>query len=162
MSNRPPIVLLLSLCIVASSLFAESLYVQSNKARILSEPAFNAPILLTVEKGTELKLLESQKRWAKVQWGDSEGWVSTLLVKRDPPIEKISVIGSDEVTIEGTTRRRASEVATAGATRGLNDSEDISGDLFSDYEELNMMESLFIDSEIVFDFSADINMEIGN
>jgi hypothetical protein len=137
--------------------WADVVYVHSTQARILSTPAFNADVLSTVEQGSELLLLEQNKRWVKIQFQETQGWVSTLLVKSEPPIEKVRVIGSEDLTIEGTTRRRASEVATAGATRGLNDSEDAtSTGLLSDYPALFEMESIDIEANEIDSFAEKI------
>lgn len=135
---------------------AESLFVHSAKAPLLEQPLFQSETLLVLQTGAEVVLLEKQNRWLKVEYQQQQGWVSALLVKNHPPLEKARLIGSDAVTLEGQARRRASAVATAGATRGLSQGEGTTG-LASDYEELIAMESLVIPDQIMADFAYELS-----
>ena len=78
---KQPMVWLLAALALSPLVAAESLYVHSAKASLLAAPKFNADILVSVEKGAELVLIEQQKRWFLVQFDDQTGWVSSLLVK---------------------------------------------------------------------------------
>lgn len=158
---KQPMVWLLAALALSPLVAAESLYVHSAKASLLAAPKFNADILVSVEKGAELVLIEQQKRWFLVQFDDQTGWVSSLLVKSEPPLDKVSVIGSDAVEITGQTRSRASEVSTAGATRGLTESDASTDDGVSDYNELVEMEGISVPGEEIIEFADAIVRENG-
>ena len=145
----------LCLCVPISS-WASSVYVHSTKARLMTEPSFGATIVLTLAKGDELEMLEAEQRWAKVRINGQEGWISTLLIKEQPPMDIISVIGAEDISIKGEARLRASDVATAGATRGLTEGEALTGDENSDYEELLELEQQQISADEVEQFSQSI------
>ena len=149
------VLIALCLCLPLVS-WASSVYVHSAKARLMAEPNFGATIVVTLAKGDELELLEAQQRWAKVRLKDQEGWISTLLIKEQPPLDLISVIGSEAISLEGEARLRASDVATAGATRGLTEGEALTGDEVSDYDELLELEQQQVSDEEVQDFSESI------
>lgn len=150
--------LLWPVLLLISTAMAETVYVHSAKAPLFLEPAFNAERLMVLTKGDALELIESEKRWVQVEVDGQRGWVSALLVKADPPLDQVNLIGSEEVTLEGEARRRASAVATAGATRGLTDSEDPNG-ISSDYRELTEMESLSISIDDLDAFAAELSEE---
>jgi hypothetical protein len=122
----------------------------------MAEPNFGATIVVTLAKGDELELLEARQRWAKVRLKAQEGWISTLLIKEQPPLEVISVIGSEAISLEGEARLRASDVATAGATRGLTEGEALTDDKASDFDELLELEQQQISDEEVQEFSESI------
>ena len=135
--------LLVSVQILLNTALADSLYVKSEKAKILTEPTFKGALVLEVTRGTELELLSVQKSWNQINFNNQTGWISSLLVSATPPIDKITHIGADDSAVTGEVRRRASAVATAGATRGLVASEE-SGTMTSDYAELAIMELLTV------------------
>ncbi len=130
---------------------------QSTKAKLLATPAFNGTTVTLLEKGAELQFIEEQKRWVKVAFDDHEGWVSVLFVKSTPPLDKLKVISSEAVTLEGDARKRASAVATAGASRGLTDGEDGTDQLQSDYDELELMESVTLSPSDLDEFGSPLN-----
>lgn len=97
------------------------LYIQSAKAKLMTEPSFSATVVTELERGTELIALKSQKRWLKVQAGEQRGWISSFLLSGNPPLKKVTVLsGEKKKGIEDGARRRASAVTTAGAVRGLS------------------------------------------
>ncbi|WP_320826697.1 SH3 domain-containing protein [Reinekea sp.] len=149
------VLIALCLCLPVVS-WASSVYVHSIKARLMAEPNFGATIVVTLAKGDELELLEARQRWAKVRLKAQEGWISTLLIKEQPPLEVISVIGSEAISLEGEARLRASDVATAGATRGLTEGEALTDDKASDFDELLELEQQQISDEEVQEFSESI------
>ena len=145
----------LCLTITAQTVSAELLYVQSEKAKLLTEPSFKGQPVLEVLRGTELQLLTKNNAWMQVSSGSTTGWISSMLVADKPPIAKITHIGSDDSAVTGEVRVRASAVATAGATRGLT-AEEADENLNSDYNELQKMEELEISPEEVDEFSETI------
>ena len=94
-------------------------YVLSKQANILLRPEFGSPILITVKRGTKLELKEGHGNWVMVRTGQVRGWVPQLLVDENPPAPKPSKLEALDGTFVQSTRRRASEVTAAGATRGL-------------------------------------------
>lgn len=100
---------------------AASVYVKSLKAKLFAEPRFDAQLVVEAEKGQELLLMEKGERWFKVGLTTRQGWVSALLVSAEPPKGKASILGEDAEDISGKSRRRASAIATAGASRGLTE-----------------------------------------
>jgi hypothetical protein len=143
------------LWLALNSVHAETFFVHSAKAPLFESAAFNSPRLQTLVKGDEVTILELQKRWVNVQFGDQQGWVPALLVNAEPPIDKVNLVGSDSITIEGEARRRASAVATAGATRGLAEGDGAQG-LASDYSELQLMEGIDVTDAQIDAFSAEL------
>lgn len=97
-------------------------YVQSTKAKIMKEPSFKSAELGTAKKGDKLKLLEKGDGWFRVSAATVEGWVNGLCVSDSPPLNKQGII-NDDTDIAGSSRRRASAVASAAASRGLTDAE---------------------------------------
>ncbi|MEJ2044137.1 MAG: SH3 domain-containing protein [Reinekea sp.] len=148
---------LIGLNCLITSVMAETLYVNSDKAPLMEAPAFNSAGILMLRKGDEVTLLDSTKHWLKVDVNNQhQGWVSALLLKTHPPLKRVNLIGSDDVTLEGEARRRASSVATAGATRGLAEGEQMDN-LSSDYQELHQMEALVIQQDLLVRFSYELN-----
>ena len=150
--------LLLTTLLTASSLCIADenrLYVQSLKAKLMAEPSFGAEVVSQLDKGTEVSLLESNKRWLKVGAGTQRGWVSSFLLSKQPPIKKVSVLGNRGAQdLEQGARRRASAVTTAGAARGLSADDrkrTNSGDK-SDYFALEQIENYSVSSRAVSQF----------
>ena len=104
----------------ASPAFGDTMYVQSAKAKLMESPSFKAGVVAELTKGTEVSVLETQKRWQKISAGSRSGWVSKMLLAKQPPLGKVSVFKVGSESLEGKARRRASSVTTAGAARGLS------------------------------------------
>lgn len=104
---------------VPATVFAASVYVKSAKAKILQSPKFDAPLVAEAERGQELDLLKKGDRWLNVALAGKQGWVPELLVSGDPPKERQSLLETGGEDLTGKSRRRASAIATAGASRGL-------------------------------------------
>lgn len=150
---------LILICVFfVSGVYADTLYVHSAKAPVFAEAAFNSQRLTELIKGVKVEALDVQKRWVKIETGDVTGWVPALLVNSDPPLNKVNIIGSETLTLEGEARRRASAVATAGATRGLAEGEQ-SDNLNFDYLELDEMENIPINPEAVNNFSSSLGSD---
>lgn len=103
---------------------ADTVYVQSSKAKIFSNPSFQGQLVATANKGDALTLLETSDQWVKVSYQQHTGWIASLLVNRKPPQDKITVIkGQDGGAPQDDARRRASSSASAAAARGLRQDE---------------------------------------
>ena len=88
---------------------ADTVYVQSSKAKIFSNPSFQSQLVVTANKGDALTRLETSDQWVKVSYQQHTGWIAALLVNSKPPQDKITVIkGQDGGTPKDDARRRAS------------------------------------------------------
>lgn len=148
-----------ALCLLAllasGHALAASVYVKSLKAKVLSAPKFDSATVAEVERGQELGLVERSERWVKVSVTGREGWVSELLVADEPPKGSASVLGQGAEDISGKSRRRASAIATAGASRGLTAEgvkEMQEADPKADYGALAKVEAQKIDRAQALDF----------
>ncbi len=149
-------VILASICTLAvMPVCAETLYVQSVKAKVLSAPSFKADQVLELSKGDAVELIEQKGAWYQVSHSEHQGWVSRLLVAPHPPRSKVSYIsGEDAETIDKGARVRASKVATAGAARGLSADERrrASTETVADFFALHRMETLSVENSEVMTF----------
>ncbi|GMT43180.1 MAG: hypothetical protein IEMM0002_1591 [bacterium] len=102
---------------------ADNLYVQSKKAKVMSEPKFSSKLAGWVKRGDRLSLIEKGKGWYKVSFGELDGWVNRLCVSDNPPIKKVRVITEDSETRGDSARKRASAITSAAAARGLSDAD---------------------------------------
>ncbi len=151
---------LLFLSIISLSLFTgvvraqDTYYVQSLKAKILSEPSFKGKTIAEAVKGARLVSSGREGNWVKVVLPQKEGYISSLLVTKYPPLEKTSVIKGDETDIKQSVRRRASTYTSAAAARGLaqDDRRRVSTEDKTDYGGLEKMEAVAISSEEVSRF----------
>lgn len=140
--------------LLSLSTLADDVFVLSEVAPVLEAPKFNAATLAEPPKGTALTVLSEQDNWLRVDYLGQTGYVSRWLVGTAPPQEKIThldgELDADEV------RLRASEVATAGAIRGLSEGDtELGGG--TDYAELEQMESLRPEPAEQSDFQRPLN-----
>lgn len=150
------VVTVLSAVSLASAVYAEPFFVHSAKAPLFEASSFSSKTLSVLVKGDEVTLVSRSNRWLEVVDASGvRGWVSVLLVKSTPPGGTVSVIGSDQVELEGNARMRASAVATAGATRGLVEGNE-SNALSFDFEELYRVENFIISAQEITQFSVPI------
>lgn len=126
----------------SSQSIADVLYVQSVKAKILSEPRFNSTLLGYVNKADTLQLVESDNGWYKVSNGSILGWVHRLCVGNSPPMQKVKIIKDNEITLDKNARRRASSNTSAAAARGLTseDRKRLNNKNHPDYYALDKLE----------------------
>jgi uncharacterized protein YgiM (DUF1202 family) len=133
------------------------LYVQSATAKLLQQPSFKAGLVVSVDKGVKLEVIETSGRWIKVKHNEQVGWVSKLLVSNTPPAAKPSLLQGRDEELEAKARRRASSSATAAATRGLR-SEDrsrMSDEKHVDYEALQQVENVKVKKDEVEQFQQE-------
>lgn len=96
----------------------ETMYIQSTTAKLFRNQSFSSQVIFDIQKGESVQVIETSGRWAKIHYQKHHGWTPMLLLSKNPPLNKISVL-SDDQKLGDNARRRASAVATAGATRGL-------------------------------------------
>ncbi|OPX56924.1 hypothetical protein SAMN02745127_00885 [Oceanospirillum multiglobuliferum] len=107
-----------------NSLFAaETYYVQSQKADLLAKPKFSAEKLQKLVQGTAVQLLQINGNWMQVSVDQKVGWLSKLLLKKHPPLTRVSVLDRSDTELKDSVRRRSSSIVTAGAARGLTSEE---------------------------------------
>lgn len=134
------------------SFASEILYVQSLKAPLLSEPKLGSKELASVKKGESLKVIEKREGWFKVEYKNTQGWVSSLLLSNQKPMEKVSVFEEDK-SLKETARRRASSYTTAAAARGLlEDRARVSQKYMLDLSSIKWLEGIKIEEEEVLKF----------
>jgi hypothetical protein len=129
-------------------------YVQSLKAKIMSAPSFKAAIVAEAGKGTKLIASGKEGSWIKVGFGQKQGYVSSLLLSKNPPMEKVTLIKGNEDDIKQSVRRRASTYTSAAAARGLtqDDRRRLSTHEKVDYDGLEKVEAFTVTSEEVARF----------
>jgi len=140
---------------LSMAVFGENLYVQSMRSDLRSEPTLSAAVVAILARGEKVELLNTKGGWLQVKTTQGEGWMSRLTLSAREPIRQMSLSGMDQ-NID-TTRRRASTMTAAGATRGLSaDDRARSGDaVLLDLRALNKMETLYPQSEDVVKFWED-------
>lgn len=151
--------LVTSVCMVitCAAWGAQTVYVQSLRAKILASPDFKAAVVARVKRGTPLPLQEQTDGWVKVRYADHTGWVPRLLVSDSAPLDEVTLFKGGEHAISGSVRRRASAVTTGGATRGLAEDERQrpSDRTIQNYAAVKKMESLDIDDGTALSFLKD-------
>ena len=130
------------------------MYVQSAKANVMTGPGFKARLVGVLQKGDAVTVVNEQGRWSQVSYQNAIGWMFTLLLANQPPMDKVSVLQGKEEQLEKSARRRSSAEVTAAATRGLRNDERIrineAGE--GDYDELQTMEAVEIKEDEVRKF----------
>lgn len=134
------------------------LYVQSATAKLLTDPSYKSVVLKNIERGAPLNIIEQTERWSKVQFEDSTGWISTMLLSASQPQMTKSLLNGHKDHLEKTSRRRASNNTTAAATRGLrqNTKSRASDNLKADYDALKEVESTSVTNEDALKFHETI------
>lgn len=149
--------ILMSLCLALAPFGAHAesyLYILSAKAKLLAEPSFGAPIMESLTKGEKVVELEKNTHWFKVQHNDKVGWLSRLAVSPNPPMKRLTLLAGHDETLANESRRRASDLSTTAAVRGLREDERarLSDATSTNYEALSHVEALSIDDNEVLQF----------
>jgi len=141
--------------VVAAAAAAEDLYVQSVKAKVMSQPTFKAAVLAEVAKGHKFVATEKKGSWRKVVYGGKEAYVSSLLLSPNPPMAKVGLIKGENTEIKQDVRRRASTYTSAAAARGLaaDDRRRMSTEVNSDFNALEKIEAFSVSSEEIAKFA---------
>lgn len=117
--------LLLALAVAMPSIAnaEEYLYILSARAKLLSNPAFGSKTIDNLSKGEKVVNLEKQNNWFKVSYDGHVGWLSRLSVSPHPPVKRKRRLANVDSKLKENSRRRASNVSTTAAVRGLKDLE---------------------------------------
>lgn len=132
----------------------QAVYVNSVRAVIMDTPSMKGKPVVTASRGDKLTVVGEQNRWYNVKTDGKSGWVSTLLVRPEPPSGKASVFTNTGEDLSKGSRRRASAVTSAAAARGLtaDDRARLGFDAKVDYKDLEKVESLNITNKELSDF----------
>ncbi len=132
----------------------EYLYVMSARAKLLSNPAFGSKTIENLTKGEKVITLEKKNNWFKVRYGNNVGWMSRLSVSPHPPVKRRHRLASADSKLKNNSRRRASNVSTTAAVRGLKDLERsrLNAKDVMDFSALAKMESVSVSDGEVYAF----------
>jgi hypothetical protein len=144
-----------------SVLAQESAFVQSAKTRIMKEPNFKSGEAGIAVKGDKLSVVDKGDGWMKITFGPITGWVNNLTISSSPPMDRVVVITENSDDISSKSRKRASTMTSAAASRGLTDTDRKRlGDAgSSDYRALREVEKI---SAAISEKDIDNFMAIGN
>ena len=150
------IALMISIPTLASA--DEYLYVMSAQAKILSSPDFSSQSLGNLSKGEKMVNMDKNNNWFKVRHGKTVGWVSRLSVSPHPPVKRLHRLAKVDDKLQNNSRRRASNVSTTAAVRGLRnmDRNRLNSKDAMDYAALEQMEQLNIAQSDVYAFMDNI------
>ncbi len=146
--------LLIALCWLPAIAGAEVCYVQSLKAKVMWEPSFKSTVMREVAKGEALKVLGREGNWVRVKIDFEIGYVSSLVVSKRPPMNRVALIKAEDQDLRQGVRRRASTYSSAAAARGLTQEgrKRIGRDEKTDYFDLEKIEALSISRDEVVKF----------
>lgn len=144
--------LVLSLLCINLAL-AETAYIKARQAKIYIEPSAKSDLVTSAQKGDAVEIIEQQGRWLKVSFDQHHGWVSSMLVGKTPPGDKVTVL-DDADSLEQTARRRSSASTSAAAARGLrsDDRARQSDDEVADFGAVRQMESMGVTEDEAIEF----------
>ncbi|MBM9589588.1 M48 family metalloprotease [Leptospira sp. 201903075] len=130
---------------LAQTLIAKgNVYVQSTKAKLLSQPKLSADGF-PLQMGEALSPISEQGLFVQVRSQDRSGWVSKLFVSPLPPGNQIKLGVTSNSSEAVVARQRASDFTKTAAARGLSETQKMrvrgEGDLY-DFESLRWLESV--------------------
>ena len=116
------ITIFLALFATAPLLHAEDyLYIMSARAQLLSDPVFGSKTISHMSKGEKVIELEKTNNWFRVKYEGKTGWLSHLSVSPHPPVRHRHRLAVIDHKLQDNSRRRASNVSTTAAVRGLSE-----------------------------------------
>lgn len=159
--NKRAVILTTCAIFAAGGAFAaeKSFYVKSLVAKLYQNPDFGSKVLGSVPRGEPVTLMETKQQWSLVKKAEMSGWVSTMILSETPPLQSGSVFSGEEHDLSKGARRRASSVATSGASRGLVSEErqrleEVGTN--ADYITLKKIEERTVDPEKALAFVAEL------
>jgi len=150
------ICLVLAFFCITSVVFAgeETLYVQSVKAKVYSAPSFNSNVLMELTKGFKVNVIDKEGNWAKVIIAGKTAYLSSFLLGKNPPMDKVKLSDEALSVPKDNPRSRVSQQTTAVAgVRGLAQERRarLGKEERVNYEALEKVESVVIkDDELNF------------
>ncbi|PJZ45848.1 M48 family metalloprotease [Leptospira brenneri] len=130
---------------LAQTLMAKgNVYVQSTKAKLLSQPKLSADGF-PLQMGDALFPVSEQGLFVQVRAENRSGWVSKLFVSPLPPGNQIKLGITSNSSEAVVARQRASDFTKTAAARGLSETQKMrvrgEGELY-DFESLRWLESV--------------------
>ncbi len=149
---------MLPMTVLAEGEDAAILFVQSQGAALMEEPAFGAETLGRLDRGLEVTVMEAEGSWRRIRSEGKEGWVPALILRETPPTQRASHLdGAAEM--DAGARRRASAVTTAGAIRGVEEDDRLLDDPNLNVEALHRMEALSVSGDEALKFMLEADGE---
>lgn len=154
---------LLALVSSTSALQADEVrYITSTQAKVMASPEFNGKVLGALERGFEVQVISESGSWLQVFWQtdhEIKGWLPRMVTSPAPPKERVSVLGMDHESSLRDVRRRTSTITTAAAARGLSSRHRQQENEIhpSDFEAVELMESILIDPEALSQFAEPLS-----
>lgn len=150
---------------LAQTLFAKgNVYVQSTKAKLLSQPKLSTDGF-PLQMGELLTPVSEQGLFVQVRVQDRVGWVSKLFVSPLPPGNQIKLGVTSNSSEAVVARQRASDFTKTAAARGLSETQKMrvrgEGELY-DFESLRWLESVPSDTPISNENAVIENKENSN
>ena len=152
--------LLLALILAAPMINAEEyLYILSARAKLLSDPAFGSQTISNMSKGEKVVEIEKTTNWFKVKYDGKTGWLSRLSVSPHPPVKRKRRLASTDSKLQNNSRRRASNVSTTAAVRGLSelDRSRLNSKDVMNFAALEKMEQISINDNEVYAFMDSVS-----
>ncbi len=142
--------------------FAEdTLYVQSMKAKVYSEPSFSSQVFLELTKGYKVVAYEKEGNWVKVLIGGKNGYISSFLLGKTPPFDKVEFSKEGSLAQPENPRSRVSQPTTAVAgVRGLSQERRarLGKEEKVNYEALEKIEAIAVSDEELKIFMKEGNL----
>jgi hypothetical protein len=131
-------------------------YVQSVKAKVMSDASFKSAVIAEIIRGFKLVSTGKEGNWVKVRFKNKDGYISSLLVSTHPPLDKAGIIKGEEAEIRQGVRRRASSYTSAAAARGLtqDDRKRLNTEETADYASLEKVESFKLSDDELSRFTG--------
>ena len=109
---------------IAADLFAENLYIKSQKIYITESPGGSNKIVV-LRRGTKVQKIDSKNRWIQVKFKSTVGWLHQYSVSPKVPRKRVSLL-VNRADISKKARVRASAYTSAVASRGFLESDEVS------------------------------------
>lgn len=140
----------------AASAASDLVYVQSDRAPLLSKPVIGSDRLIELKKGMAVTPALEQGIWYKVTVEGKTGWLCRLMTGKTAPLNGRNESSERLKSFAGSARRRPSAFTTTAAARGLVDKRKrFAGKYKLNYSDLERMESIRIADREIREFLHD-------
>lgn len=96
--------------------FAATGEIDGNAVRMRKEPSTSSKIIMLLEKGKKVEVLEKEEDWYKIKVEDSTGWVSDSLIKNISDAIDTKTVSSVEKTIQPVEKTVTEEMLILAVT----------------------------------------------
>jgi len=144
--------------LAVTTAYAETMYIQSKQAKLLSEPNFKSQSITTLEKAVAVEVISKKGRWSEIKFAGEQGWVSSFILAPKPPLNKVTILKGENIDLSKSARKRASAVTTAGAARGLAADERMRNSELqkTDYQALEKVEEMSVTDREIKQFMEEV------